>query len=152
MEINVTSKWCDQLEEIVGFVFPIRSQHANSIFEKGKDVFFKFGGRLKRLQAGAKVIFHVSGEKLLIGEAIIKSIERMTPEEVWKKYGTRLFLTRAELLEYSRESPLGEERRKKELTVYVLTKVKKYKKPIFPKRRMTIAGYYITRNEYLDLQ
>lgn len=139
------------MEELAGFVFPIGSQHANSIFEKRKDVFVKFG-RLRKLQAGAKAVFHVSGEKLLIGEAIIKNIERMTPEEVWKKYGTRLFLTRAELLEYARKSPLGKERRKKELTVYVLAKVQKYKKPILPKRRMTIAGYYITRNEYLDLQ
>jgi hypothetical protein len=76
----------------------------------------------------------------------------MLPEEAWQKYGTRLFLTRPELLEYARTSPLGEERRKKELSVYVLTKIKKYKKPISPKRRMTIAGYYITRDEYLDLQ
>ena len=136
----------------MGFVFPIRPQHANSIFEKEKEVFVKFGGRLKKLQSGAKVIFHVSGEKFLIGEAIIKSIERMTSEEVWKRYGAKLFLTRAELLEYARRSPLGEERRKKELTVYVLTKVKKYRKPVSPKRRMTIAGYYITRDEYLDLQ
>lgn len=136
----------------MGFVFPIRSKHANSIFEERKEVFVKFGGRLKKLQAGAKAIFHVSGEKLLIGEAIIKSIERMPLEEVWKKYGTILFLTRAELLEYARKSSLGEERRTKELMVYVLTKVKKYKKPIFPKQRMTIAGYYITRDEYLALQ
>jgi len=140
------------LEEILGFVFPIRLSHAKSIFEEGKEVFVKFGGRLNKLQAGAKVIFHVSGEKLLIGEATIKSIERTTPDEAWKKYGTRLFLTRAELLEYARKSPLGEERRKKDLTVYVLTKVKKYKKPIFPKRRMTIAGYYIARDEYLSLR
>jgi len=49
-------------------------------------------------------------------------------------------------------SALGEERRKKQLSVYVLTKVRKYKKTIFPKRRMTVAGYYITRGEYLDLK
>lgn len=140
------------MQEIVGFVFPIRSHHANSIFEKGKDVFLKFTGRLKELHAGSKVIFHVSIEKLLVGEATIKSIERMMPEEVWKKYGTRLFLTRAELLEYARKSPLGEERRRKELLVCVLTKVKKYHKPKIPKRRMTTAGYYITRDDYLALQ
>ena len=136
----------------MGFVFPIRSQHANSIFERGKKVFVKFGARLKKLKAGAKALFYVSREKLLIGEAIIKSIERMTLEEVWKKYGTRLFLTRAELLEYARKTSLGEERKSKELMVYVLTKVKKYEKPIFPRRRMTIAGYYITRDDYLALQ
>ena len=136
----------------MGFVFPIRSQHANSIFERGKKVFVKFGARLKKLKAGAKALFYVSREKLLIGEAIIKSIERMTLEEVWKKYGTRLFLTRAELLEYARKTSLREERKSKELMVYVLTKVKKYEKPIFPKRRMTIAGYYITRDDYLALQ
>ena len=139
------------MEEIVGFVFPIRSHHANSIFEKGKDVFFKFGIGLTKLKAGAKALFYVSGEKFLIGEAIIKSIERMTPEEVWEKYGTRLFLTRAELLQHARESPLGK-RRKKELWVYVLTGVRKYKKPMLPKRRMTPTGYYITRYEYLSLQ
>jgi len=140
------------LQEIVGFVFPIRSHHANSIFEKGKDVFFKFGIELTKLKAGAKALFYISGEKFLIGEAIIKSIERMTSEEVWEKYGIRLFLTRAQLLEYARKTSLGEKRKRKELSVYVLTKVKKYKKKIFPKRRMTIAGYYITKDEYLDLQ
>ena len=141
------------MEEIVGFVFPIKSQNANSIFEKGKEVFVKFArGKLRKLKAGAKAFFYVSGEKFLIGEAIIKSIEKMTPKEVWKKYGTRLFLTRGELLEYAKKTPFGEERRTKELTVYVLTKVKKYKKPIFPRRRMTLAGYYMTRDEYLALQ
>jgi len=73
----------DRLEKTIGYVFPIRPLHSRAIFERRKDVFVKFGGRLKKLQKGKKVIFHVSGEKLLIGEAIIKSIERMTPEEVW---------------------------------------------------------------------
>ena len=140
------------MQKIAGFVFPIRREHADSIFENGKEVFVKFGGELKKLQVGMKAIFHVSVEKLLIGEATIKNIERMNPEDVWEKYSTKLFLTRAELLEYTRESPLGEERRKRELSVYVLAKVKKYKKPMTPKRRMTIAGYYITRDEYLALQ
>ena len=135
----------------MGYVFPVRRQHANSIFEKGKDVFVKFG-KLRQLRAGAKAIFHVSGEKLLIGEAIIKSIESMTPKEVWKKYSTRLFLTRAELLEYTRKTALGEERRRQELTVYTLRKVKKYKKPISPMQRMTMAGYYISPEKYLYLQ
>ena len=135
----------------MGYVFPVRRQHANSIFEKGKDVFVKFG-KLRQLRAGAKAIFHVSGEKLLIGEAIIKSIESMTPKEVWKKYSTRLFLTRAELLEYTRKTALGEERRRQELTVYTLRKVKKYKKPISPMQRMTMAGYYISQEKYLYLQ
>jgi len=50
------AKWCGQLEEIAGFVFPVRSKDAKSIFEEGKEVFVKFGGRLKKLQAGAKAI------------------------------------------------------------------------------------------------
>lgn len=129
----------------VGYVFPIRPQHAKSIFDNGKEVFCKFGRKLTKLKAGGKAVFYVSGEKLLIGEATIESIDRMTPEEAWEKYGTRLFLTRAELLEYARKTYFGENRTTKELTVYVLTKVKKYKKPKLPKQIMTMAGHYITR-------
>ena len=105
------------MQKIVGFIFPIRSQHASLIFEKRKDVFAKFGVKLKKLRAGSKAAFHVSAEKILIGEAIIERIERMTPEIAWEKYGPRLFLTKDELIEYARKSPLGSEGRKKELTV-----------------------------------
>ena len=93
-------------------MFPIRRRHTNSIFEEKKDVFVKFGRRLNKLKKGSKAIFHVSGMKLLIGEATIINIETMTPEEAWKKYGHRLFLTKAGLLEYARKTPLGEDRRK----------------------------------------
>lgn len=139
------------MEETVGYVFPIRSQHAIQIFEARKEVFVKFGLPFRKLKVGAKALFQVSGEKRLIGEAVIKSIERMTPEEAWEKYGTRLFLTREELLEYGRKTSLGKERKAKQLTVFRLGGIRKYAKPIFPKRRMTIAGYYISENEYSKL-
>lgn len=135
--------------DVVGYVFPIKPQHADSIFENKKDVFVKSErGRLKRLSTGSKAIFHVSDKKFLIGEAIIKSIERKPLEKIWKEYGARLFLTKKELREYAKTSPLGEERKTKNLTVYVLTQIKKYRTPRSPNRRMTMAGYYITRKEY----
>ena len=138
--------------DVLGFVFPIRPKHADSIFENKKEVFVKFGRRLRNLRVGAKAIFYVSGEKILIGEAVIKSIQPMTPAEAWKKYGPKLFLTREELLEYARMSPLGQERKTKILTVYVLENARKYKKPVILDKRMTLTGYYMTSDEYRSYQ
>jgi len=140
------------MTDIIGYVFPIHLQHADSIFEKGKNVFAKFGRELKRLEHGAKALFYISGKKFLIGEATIKSMERMIAEEAWEKYGSKLFLTREELFTYSRTSPIGGKRKTKHMVIYVLTNVKKYEKPLTTKRRMTTAGYYITKDEYLALQ
>jgi len=138
--------------DIAGYIFPISLSHANSIFEKKKNVFGKFGKRLKKLSPKAKALFYVSGTKSIIGEARIKSVETMTPEKAWEKYGVYFFLTKEELNQYSKRSPIGNLRKTRELSIYVLERIKKYNNPIPTKRRMTPAGYYITNVEYIDLK
>ena len=132
-------------------MFPIRLAHANQIFEGQKTIFCKYGKKLKKLNPKAKAIFHLSGKKNIIGEARIQRIEMMTPEEAWDRYGAKLFLTKEELFEYAKKSPIGNLRKTRELIIYVLERIKKYDNPIFPKRRMTPAGYYITKSEYINL-
>lgn len=75
----------------------------------------------------------------------------MTTETLWRNYSTALFLTKKELFDYAKMSPLGIERKTKELSVYVLEDIKKYIKPKYIKRKMTPSGYYMTENEYLSI-
>jgi len=134
----------------VGFIFPVRPEHATSLFDKGKRVFVKFGRKTK-LKAGSKALFYVSGKRLVVGEATIRAIEEMPPDKVWEKFGSDLFITRKELTKYAKTNPFGEKRIAKELTVYVLTQIVKYHEPFSLKKKMNLAGFYITKDKYLSL-
>ena len=139
------------MEDIIGFIFPVRPEHASSIFNKGKEVFVKFG-RQTKLKTGSKALFYVSGKRLVVGEATIKAIEDMPPEKVWEKFGSKLFITRKELTKYAKTNPFGEKRITKELRVYILTQVVRYHEPFSLNKKMNLAGFYITKDEYLSLR
>lgn len=128
-----------------GAIFPISSEHVARLLDEGKDVFVKFT-KLKRLENDSKIIFYVSGEKLLAGEGTIVNVESLDPKTAWMRYGERIFLRNEEYDNYVRRSPIsGAERKMEKITVFALRDLRRYKKPIKYVYPMTPAGRYLTK-------
>ena len=139
------------MAKIVGVAFPIPKQFMDRFFKEGKNVFIKPATVFKELKAGMKFVFYQSHEDTgFVGEAKIKEIKLIdNPMEVFEMYGDRVFLTREELKEYVKSQEKwkyhksrGEKRRKKWLVIE-LEDIKKYDKPIKPKRFVPVGGQYI---------
>lgn len=133
----------------IGVVYPILPQHVDRMFDEKKDVFVKFS-KHRHLAEGSVIVFRVSGRKEFAGEGVIKKVEKLEPNEAWNRYGDRIFLTKKDYDKYVSRSPLGE-RKSRTIAVYVLRQLRKYKKPVPANKRMTVAGYYITRKDYENI-
>jgi len=107
-------------------------------------VFVKFT-RLN-LDSGSTIVFYVSGEKLLVGEAKVGQIERLNPGVAWSRYKDRVFLDKEKYDEYVRISPVSKEERKmSEVTVFELENIRRYKKPVRSLYPVTSSGRYLTK-------
>jgi len=103
------------------------------------------------LERGAKIIFYISRQITLAGESKVKKIEKLTPDVAWSRYKNRLIFNREEYDKYVRISPITKQERKmKEITVFELTNVRKYKRPIRSILPVTSSGRYLT-NKILDM-
>ena len=129
--------------KILGAIFPVSGEHASNLFSYNRDVFVKFT-RLN-LDSGSTIVFYVSGEKLLIGEAKVDHIERLNPDIAWDRYKSRIFLDKEEYDKYAKISPISkEERRMSEITIFLLENIREYKKPIRSIYPITPSGRYLT--------
>ena len=136
------------MAKIGGVTFPIPKQFINRFFNEGKDVFIKPATVWKELKPGMKFVFYQSHEDTgFVGEAKIKSIQLIDdPMKVFEMYGDRVFLTREELKEYIRSQnrwKRKKEKKKKKWLVIELEDIRKYDKPIKPKRFVSVGGQYI---------
>ena len=137
--------WGRMKNEIVGAIFPILPEHVQKLFDRNRDVFVKFN-RLTKMRSGSMIVFYVSREKLLVGEGKIENIEKLNPEVVWSRYKDRIFLGKEEYDSYIKISPIsGEKRKMRELTVFTLNKVKKYRNPFRSIYPVTSSGRYLTK-------
>lgn len=135
-------------KRIIGAVFPIKQEHVPKLFGGNCDIFVKFTNF--SLENGSRIVFYVSGKKLLIGEAKICQIERLSSEVAWNRYRDRLFLDEEEYGEYVRISPITKEARKiPVITAFRLKNLRKYKKPVRAINPITPSGRYLTK-EMLD--
>jgi len=138
------------MAEIVGVAYPIPKQFMNRFF-KGKDVFVKPATVWKQLKPGMKFVFYQSHENTgFVGEAKIKRVVLSEdPMEFYETYGDRIFLTKEELKEYIKsqerwKSFRSREQQKKKLWMAIeLEDIKKYDKPIKPKRFVPVGGQYL---------
>jgi hypothetical protein len=129
---------------MIGAIFPVLREHVSNLFRPNRDVFVKFT-RLN-LERGSIIVFYVSGEKLLIGEAEVRYVERLNPDVAWSRYKKRIFLDEEEYERYVRVSPISKEERKmREVTVFELKNVIKYAKPIRSIYPVTSSGRYLTK-------
>ena len=132
------------MAKIVGVTFPIPKQFMDRFFKEGKDVFIKPATVFKELKPGMKFVFYQSREDTgFVGEAKIKDIKLIDdPMKVFEMYGDRVFLTREELRAYVKSQERWG-RKKKKWLVIELEDVKRYDKPIKPKRFVPVGGQYI---------
>lgn len=117
-------------------IYPLPSHLASRIFQDKKSVFVKYPTHetiSPKLASCKKLLLYISGSnKEIAGEAGITSISLMTLSEVVSAYGSSLFLTEAELREYSGG------RDNKKMMVFVLGGI-------------TMVGEYMSKEEYDSL-
>jgi len=132
------------MAKIVGVAFPIPKQFMDRFFKEGKDVFIKPATVFKELKPGMKFVLYQSHEDTgFVGEAKIKDIKLIDdPMKVFEMYGDRVFLIKEELKEYVKSQERWG-RKKKKWLVIELEDVKRYDKPIKPKRFVPVGGQYI---------
>jgi hypothetical protein len=139
------------MNDIVGTIYPIPVELVERLFEGNAKVFVKYvAHNTTRLAPKHKVIFYAShGSKKLIGEGTIEKVEFLTPQKVLEKYKDQLFLNEAELDAYVKRSPSRSS--SKEMLTLVLKKLKKFPKPIDYNKPITMAGQYLSAEEYSSL-
>ena len=144
-------------EEIIGVAYPVPSNLLNRIFKEGKDVFIKHPTCFKQLKPGHKILFYASHEtRAIVGEATIKNIELMKIDQIYEKYGDRVFITKEEANEYTK--PLAERKGKRgkvrdlEFLVIELETPRIFEKYYKPKRFIVVGGKYVTKKEYNEIK
>lgn len=134
--------------KMIGAIFPILREHVSNLFGGDRDVFVKF--TKLNLDRSSLIVFYVSREKLLFGEAKVGHIERLNPDAAWSRYRNRVFLNEEEYDRYVRVSPISKEDRKMhEVTVFELQNMRKYKRPVRSVYPITPSGRYLTK-EMID--
>jgi hypothetical protein len=132
-------------------IYPIPAKFVSRIFEDKRTVFVKFVAHPNtKTFSFRKILFYESqGSKEIVGEAVVKTIEVLTPLEVLEKYGKRVFLEENELLAYTKQQPSRTTSRK--MQVMVLGRPLRFSKRIKYQEPMTMAGKSLTKEEYEKL-
>lgn len=128
------------MKKIKAVTHPIPTEYANRIYNKGKTVFVgkKF---LNKVSAGDKfVIYESYGAKAYTGWAVIKTIKRIKSNLIFPNYGEKLMITAEELKEYSKG--------RTEMNVIEFENFENFKKPVKPKRFVSVGGKYIYKDEF----
>ena len=137
------------MKGIWGVVYPIPLQFVDRIFAEQRNVFVKYLSHptCVRIAPRNRILFYAShGQKEIVGEAMIKSMEFLTPFEALEKHGDKLFLNEVELVKYA--SLQSSRSISKRLLVLVLSKPRRYARGISYKKPITMAGEYLTKERY----
>ena len=139
------------MNKIVGFIFPVPPGLVERLLVENRNVFVKYLARNGvKIAPKYKVLFYMShSSKEIVGEGQIEEIQFLTPDEVLVKYGTKVFLNRGELTKYMLRQP--KRNASKKMLVLVLSKLKRYTKPIRYKQPISMAGQYLWEEDYLEL-
>ena len=141
------------MKKVIGVAYPIPKSFIDRFFKEGKDVFVKPATVWRELKPGMKFVFYQSKEDTgFVGEAKIKEIKLIDdPMKVFEMYGDRVFLTKEELKEYVKSQERWKSFRsrgrtkKKRWLIIVLEDIRKYDKPVKPKKFIPVSGQYITK-------
>ena len=137
---------------ICGVIFPIPNKFVDRLFIQNRNVFVKYIARTTRvgIMPKHKVLFYAShGSKDIAGEGVIERILFLTPDEAFARYCDKVFLNKDELKQYTSMQPKRDSSKK--MLVLVLSKLKRYSQPVRFKQPITMAGQYLTKEEYKEL-
>lgn len=137
---------------MIGVIYPIPIELVNRFFDGKTRVFVKYVAHdSTKLAPRHKVVFYAShGSRKLIGEGTIEKVEFLNPEAVLARYRENLFLNEEEFQAYVRRSPSRTPSKK--MLTFVMKKLKKYPKPLDCDRPVTMAGQYLSVDEYRVLR
>lgn len=128
------------MEKIKALTHPIPKQLAERVYKKNKTVFVG-KSYLGKVSKGDKfVIYESRGQKAYTGWADINFIQRMSPNDILKKYMNELIITEEEFKEYAKGRKL--------MTVIEFKNFKKFNTAVKPKRFVSISGKYIYEDEF----
>lgn len=126
--------------KIFGVSHPIPTEYAERIYNENKTVFIAIS-YLGKVSPGDKFIIYESyGAKAYTGWADIKSIGKQKTNTILRKYGNKLIVTSNEFKEYSKG--------RSEMNIIEFENFEMFKKPVVPKRFVTVGGKYIYENEF----
>ena len=130
------------MDKMIGAVYAIPLELSNRLFDGKNKVFVKVTGHgSTKLVPKHKIVFYAShSEKKLIGEGIIENVEFLNPEEVLSKYKQELFIDEQQFREN-----VGKRQR---ILTLQLKGLRKYQQPIQSKEVITMAGKYLTAEQY----
>lgn len=127
-------------------IYPIPSNFALRIFKEKKSVFAKYGTHevLSQNVTDCKklLIYESSTGQKITGEADVLSVQLMNFSEVISEYKKEFFLSEDEFRAYASG------REEKKMMVFKLDNIKEYSAPIIFDHKLTVAGEYISKDEY----
>jgi len=131
--------------KMIGVVYAVPLELTNRLFDGKTKVFVKVTGHEStKLLPKHKIVFYAShGEKKLIGEGVIEKVEFLNPTQILSKYKQDLFIDEQEFLNY-----VGKRQR---ILTLQLRGLKKYHKSIQSNEVITMAGKYLTSEQYESL-
>ncbi|MDD5235550.1 MAG: DUF365 domain-containing protein [Methanocellales archaeon] len=128
-------------------MYPLPEEYAIRLLDK--DIFVKYQPHdttSVKFREGSKLLIYVSGgKKEILGEGVITKIEFLFLDEILKEYEDRLFITKKELLDYSKD------RKNKRLLVLTVKNFEKYEPPIKYDKPITMTGKYMNFEEHSSL-
>ena len=134
---------------LLGIIYPLPQYLIDRFFILNKIVFIKFPTHESistNLLKCKKLIFYKSrGEWELVGEGEIDSIFLMPINDALNNFEKELFLSEHELIFYAKSRII------KKVLVFKLSNLKKYGKPITLDHYVTMAGEYISKEDYQRL-
>ena len=132
------------MTEITGISYPLRPEHADRLLTMSEAVFMKYtthGTIPPKLKKGMYFFIYQShSNKEMVGKARIVDFKLMGVKDILEKHEDKLFITKDELMAYSRG-------REKKALVLVLDNIVKYEKPIKLDKCVNMGGKYIHEND-----
>ena len=127
---------------MIGAIYAVPKGIIDRLFDGKNKVFVKVTGHAStKIQSKHKIIFYAShNKKELVGEGIVEKSEFLIPSDVVSKYRNELFLSENEFRAY-----VGKRTR---VLALRLRDLKRYKQPIKSKEVITMAGKYISVEDY----
>ena len=133
-------------DRVVAVIYPLELIFIERFFNGDKDVFVKYTPYpFTKIKEGDKLLFYqTQSNNRIVGEAKIAKKDFLDMENALKKYKRRIFLSKEELLKYSRG-------RTKKMLILVVEDAIKYKNPIPLKKNLTMAGLHLSLEKYKEL-
>lgn len=139
----------DTEDAVFGAVFPLPKKLISRILDEKRLVYAKFTphqSRRTNLRPGSVIVFYEShGRKSIVGEAVVRKVEFGRPNQILGTAGRGFFLDSDELVAYVDKYP---GRDQKEMIVLHLERPMRYEKPRTWSHPMTMAGQYLTKEQY----